>query len=268
MPIKTKKTKLDMISHLALLILSGLLSVLIITLSISTLVGVNNKIKEGRYIGQELESKNTITVSDKSEVYAKPDLALADFSVITEAKTVADALNQNSEKMNKIISFMKRQGIAEADLKTTNFNIYPRYEYEQVSYPVTGKRILAGYEVQQTLQVKIRDLSKISPILQGAADAGANQINDLQFTIDQQDELKQQARDQAIEKAKEKARDLAKQLGVHLVRITNFSEGSTEPYDYRNLTADAAGFGAEKMPQIETGQNKIEVTVNITYEIN
>lgn len=267
MPIKTKKTKLDLILRLAILILSGLLSIFIITLSVSTLVNINNKIKEGRYIGQEVESKNTITVSDKSEVYAKPDLATTDFSVITEAKTVTEALTQNSEKMNKIINFVKRQGVDEVDLKTTNFNIYPRYEYEKITYP-TGKRILAGYEIQQTLQVKIRDLSKISSILQGVADAGANQIGDLQFTIDKQDEFKQQARNQAIKKAKEKAEDLAKQLGVHLVRITDFSEGTNEPYVYRELTADAKSFGGGEMPQIETGQNKIEITVSITYEIN
>ena len=89
-------------------------------------------------------------------------------------------------------------------------------------------------------------------------------MGNLSFTIDNQDELKKQARDQAIDEAKEKSKELAKKLGVDLVRISNFTESSYYPRFYGLEVADAGG-GA---PQIETGENKIEVTVNITYEIN
>ncbi len=247
------------------------LVLLLTALFFSTVVDIQNKIKQGKYIGQEIETKNTITVSDKGEVYAKPDLALSVFSVVTEAKTVNEAMAENTEKMNAIISFMKGEGVEEKDLKTISFNIYPRYEWQRTGIPPypEGRRVLTGYEVRQSLQVKIREMAKIGDIIQGATDAGANQVGDLQFTIDNQDELKKQAREQAIEKAKAKAKELASQLDVNLIRITNFYESSVFPRYYG--LEKMAGIGAVEeatAPQIETGENKIEVTVSITYEIN
>ena len=247
------------------------LVLLLTALFFSTVVDIQNKIKQGKYIGQEIETKNTITVSDKGEVYAKPDLALSVFSVKSEAKTVAKAMKENTEKMNSVIDFVKNQGVEEKDLKTINFNIYPRYEWQKAeTYPYPeGRRVLVGYEVQQSLQVKIRNMEKIGDIIQGATDAGANQVNNLQFTIDNQDELKKQAREQAIEKAKTKAMELASQLDVNLVRITHFSEASVFPRYYGLDKAVGMGLAEEApSPQIETGENKIEVTVTITYEIN
>ncbi|MFH1612076.1 MAG: SIMPL domain-containing protein [bacterium] len=268
--LKNKKIKLDKNHRIVMVSLAGLLGLFLLVTSVSTIFGISNKIKTGRYIGQDIQIKNTITVADIGEVYAKPDLALTDFSVVTEAVTVVEAMKQNTDKMNTIISFIKRQGVDNDDLKTTNFNIYPRYEYQERStfYP-TGERVLVGYEVNQTLQVKIRELDKIGQIIQGATDAGANQIGNLQFTIDNQDELKKEARELAIEKAKEKAKELAKQLDVSLVRIIDFNEGIDNPV-FRTLNAsvdEAYGLGGGE-PQIETVQNKIEVNVSITYEIN
>ena len=249
-----------------------LLNIFLAVLIVSTAVDIQNKIKEGRYIGQEIEAKNTITVSDTGEIYAKPDLALISFSVKTEAKQVSEAMSENTKKMNAVIDFVKGEGVEEKDLKTTSFNIYPRYEWHKEigipPYP-EGKRVLVGYEVTQRLQVKIRDMEKIGKIIEGATAAGTNQVGDLQFTIDNQDVFKAQARKQAIDKTKAKAKELASQLGVNLVRITNFSESSVLPRYYVGFKETVGMGGAEApTPQIETGENKITVTVTITYEIN
>lgn len=247
-----------------------ILNVLLIFLIASLGVDILNKVKENKYIGQDLEVKNTITVSDSGEVYAKPDLALTTFSVVTEATTVVEAMAQNTEKMNAVINFVKGEGVADKDLKTTSFNISPRYEWHEekdCSPPCpSGKRVLVGYDVRQSLQVKIRDMEKIGQIIEGAAKAGVNQIGSLQFIIDQQDELKKQARGEAIKKAKAKAKELASQLGVSLVRITNFAESGALPRYYAFEAAMSTGGGIDA--QIETGENKISVTVSITYEIN
>lgn len=236
--------------------------VFLVSLTVWVNIDIQNKITE---------TENTITVSDTGTVYAKPDLALTTFSVITEAETVAEAMNGNTEKMNAVIDSVKEQGVEEKDLKTTSFNIYPRYEWHEKETCIPpcpqGKRVLVGYEVRQSLQVKIRNLDKVGTIIQVGTDAGAGQVSDLQFTIDKQDELKKQAREQAIEKAKTKARELASQLGVNLVRISNFSESSIVPR-YYGLEKIAVPGAEEETPQIEIGENKIEVTVTITYEIN
>jgi len=252
------------------LVLAVVLIALFAILTVSGAVDISNKIKQGKYIGQEIETKNTISVSGKGEIYTQPDLSIVVFSVKTEKTTVAKAMEENVEKMNDIIEAMKNLGVEEKDLKTINFNISPRYEYRDYNvYPSTGRRVLVGYEVTQSLQVKIRDLTKIGQIIQEAADLGSNQLGNLQFTVDEQDEFKSQAREEAIKQAKEKAEEIASQLGVDLVRITGFSESSQFPYyEYRNLAAEDIGIGGAGAPQIETGQNKIEVNVTLTYEIN
>jgi uncharacterized protein YggE len=251
--------------------LCAVLIIFVIVLTIFVLVGIQNKVREGRYIGQEVESRNTISVSGDGEVYAKPDLALTSFSVTTESDTVNKAMQENTEKMNAIINAMKEQGVASKDLKTTNFSLYPRYEWQERAeiYPYQqGERVLAGYEVTQSLQVKIRDLDKAGQIIQTAAEVGANQVGSLQFTIDNQDELKKQAREQAIQEAKTKAKELASQLGVKLIRITSFNEGGVVPRFYAmDEAVSMAGKGGGEVPQIETGESKISVNVNITYEI-
>lgn len=238
-----------------------ILNILFIVLIISLGVDIFNKVR--------VESDNIISVSATGEAYASPDLALTTFSVVTEAETVDSAISQNAEKMNAVIDYVKSQGVQDKDLKTTSFNIYPRYEWYEKGTCIppcpSGRRVLVGYEVRQSLQVKIRDLQNIGQIIQGATDKGVNQVSDLQFTIDNQDELKNQARAQAVEKAKAKAKTLASQLEVKLVRITSFSESAAFPRYYALEESMAKGGEA---PQIETGENKIEVTISITYEID
>jgi hypothetical protein len=220
------------------------------------------------------QSDNLMTVSGTSEVYAKPDLALATFSVVSEAKTVAQAMTDNTGKMNAVIAFVKGQGVEEKDLKTTNFNIYPRYEYRDSgtcsiysSYCPSGERVLVGYEVNQSLQVKMRDLTKIGAIVQGATTAGANQMSDLQFTMDNEDALKDQARTQAIAEAKAKAKTLAKELRVRLVKVVSFSENGYTPVYYPSAVKSEELDRGGVVPDVQVGENKISSTVSITYKI-
>jgi uncharacterized protein len=246
-----------------------LFNIFLIVLVASTFVDVQNKVKEGRYIGQEIESKNKITVSSQGEVYVKPDLALTTLSVVTESEKLQDAMEENTEKMNEVISFVKGKGVEEKDLKTTTFSISPRYEWhkeEGSSSYSRGTRILVGYEVKQSLQVKMRDMEIIGEILEGSSEKGANEVGSLQFTVENEDKAREEAREKAIEKAKEKAQGIASQLGVKLIRITNFDENIYFPmYDIERPMAESEGSSS---PQIETGENKITANVSLTYEID
>ncbi len=249
-------------------------------LSLTIWIGAKtqNTIEEGKYINQKFEPKNTITISAHSEIYAKPDLALVVASIINDAKTVSEAMASNTKSINAVIAFAKSQGVDAKDLKTTNFSIYPRYEWQTQKVCVvppcpSGKRVLIGYEVNQSLQIKIRDMAKIGNIVQGITEAGANRINNLSFSIAKKDELQKKVRDEAIKKAKAKAKDLASKLGIQLVKITRFTENNIPPiypYPQRLLTAGTSkGDESNKsIPQIETGANKIEANVSITYEMN
>ena len=130
-------------------------AILIGVLLVSLIVWVNTDIANKIKITSNTPAANTITVSATSDVYAKPDLALTTFSVLSEAKTVAAAMQDNAAKMNAVIAFVKSQGVEDKDLKTTNLSISPRYEWENpacaYSYCPSGKRILVGYDINQSL---------------------------------------------------------------------------------------------------------------------
>lgn len=249
--------------HKPLAVLAIILSVYLIVLSLSVLAGIKTKIYPKL-------AQNTIAVSGTGTIYAKPDLGIVNLTVTNQAKSAAAALKQNTEKINGVIAFVKNQEVEDKDIKTANFNIYPKYEYgvQPLYYP-PGKQVFVGYEVSQTVEVKIRNLDNVGKILEGATAAGANNIGNLQLTIDKQDDLKNQARKEAIEQAKKKAGDLAAQLGLKLGKVASFSENSIFPYPMMEKAYGlGGGISPASAPQIEAGENKIEVTVNIVYEIN
>jgi len=243
-------------------IVAGLLGVLILVVAVYMIFATQNEVKQGKYIGQDIQVKNTIAVTGEGKVLAKPDIGEVSLTVLSEAVTVAAAQKDNTQKMNRVTKAMKDLGVDDKDLKTTNYSISPNYQY------TAGKSVIIGYQVTQTLDVKIRQLDKASDILAEAANNGANQISSLSFTIDNPDSIKAEARKKAIEDAKQKANTLKNDLGVTIVRIVSFSEsGSQPPIPYYADKALGMGGGGEITPTIQTGQNEITVDVAITYEI-
>lgn len=224
-----------------------------------------NKFKEYDYIGRTAESKNEITISGQGKIVAVPDIAKVNISLSTIKKTVAEAQKENSEKMNNIIKEIKGLGVADKDLKTVSYNIYPQYDW------IDGRRIFKGYEVRQTLEVKIRDTEKISAVLDKAGSLGANEISDLNFEVDNIEKIQQEARVQAITDAKNKAEELAKAMGVKLGKITAFYENNYIPRPYYDYATKGEGYGGmmteSASPTIATGESEIISNVSITFEL-
>lgn len=221
--------------------------------------------REYNYIGVSEEQRHSITISGEGKVIGVPDVANIQLGYSVEKPTVAAAQKDNSEKMNAIIKKLKDDfKIDEKDIKTTNYNIYPQYNWND------GRQNLRGYQVSQNVSVKVRDLDQVSSILDAAGSLGLNQIGSLNFEIDDPEKLKQEAREQAIEAAKEKAENLADVAGVKLGRIISFYESSSSPVDYYRssykLEADMAT-NEEAAPQIEVGSSEITITATVEYEI-
>ena len=228
--------------------------------------------KSYHYIGGGVSASNTVTVSGTGEVFAVPDIATFTLSVDEKAKTVADAQTAATAKINKIFDYLKGKGIAEKDIKTLNYNVNPTYEYQGVvcsgGYCPPGKSVLTGYEVNQTLSVKVRDTKQAGTLLTGVGGLGVSNVSGLDFTIDDQDKIEAQARKAAITDAKQKARVLSDDLGVRLVRIVSFSEsGSPYPIFYADKAVAGRGGAEVAPPAVPAGENKITSNVSITYEI-
>lgn len=251
-----------------------IISALALFLAFFLAVKIAKDIKSYNYIGRDISSTNTISVSGKGEIVAKADIASLTFSVIEESPNVSDAQNRAARKINDIIKFLKSGGVEEKDIKTVSYNIYPRYNYIKLSgkaiFPlVKDNRVLIGYEVNQSIEVKVRKIDSAGSILSGIGNLGANNVSGLNFSVDEEYKLKKEARDLAIEDAKENAKALAKSLGVKLVRIINFSESGHFPIYMEKFSADAGslGMGGGPIPEIPSGENQITSQVNIVYEI-
>lgn len=204
---------------------------------------------------------NTISFSGEGKVFAKPDIAKINFAIITEATTSKAAQEANSPKSQAVVDFLKKQDIGEKDIKTTAYNIYPQYNYPRNSSPE-----IKGYQVSQSFEVKVRDLDKVSSILDGLVSAGANNVINLGFSTDDPEALKAEARTKAIADAKKKAKELEKQLGIRLGKIVNFSEndGGRDAIFYAKATEVGLGGGG---PSVPTGENEIVINVSLTYQI-
>lgn len=227
-----------------------------------------------RFIGSSPAQQSLITVSGKGEVVAVPDIASFSFSVEKESLLVADAQANVAKRTNDIIGFLKKNGVAEKDIKTAGYNIYPRYEYAPRSgdgaavYLPEGKRYLAAYVVSQSVEVKVRVLADAGKLLSGIGELGATNVSGLSFDFDKRDELVREARDNAIADAREQAVKLAKALGVRLGRIVSYGDGGYPIYYAKAEMSAAYGRGGDSaVPEIPVGEDKLISQVSLTYEI-
>lgn len=220
-----------------------------------------NAVKQNSYIGRPDAARDTIAISAEGKVTALPDIATISVGVQTENKAVSAAQKENSTKMNAIIEKVKSFGVASEDIKTSNYSIYPQYDY------VNGRQIERGYMVTQNIDVKVRNLDKIGDILAAVGDLGANQVGGVSFTIDEPEDLRQQARLKALEAAKKKAQALADAAGVKLGKVVGFSENEgyvPSPMYYAKDAAMGMGGGT---PSIQSGSQDVIVNVTVLYEI-
>lgn len=240
-------------------------SILLVVATVWVVVLTRNSVKAYRYIGLSAEQKHSINISGQGKVVAAPDIAKIQLGLQTEDKSVAKAQKDNTEKMNAVIEKLKKDfNIEPKDIQTANYNIYPQYDW------ANNRQVLRGYQVSQSVNVKIRDLTKISDILTAVGQVGLNQVGGLSFEVDEPEKIKQEARELAIKNAKEKADALAKIADVKLGRVISFSEYSNEPgpMPYESYAMKSLGVGGGgAAPAVEAGSTEIIMTVNVEYEI-
>jgi hypothetical protein len=136
-------------------------------------------------------------------------------------------------------------------------------------YCPPNKEVLTGYQVSESISVKLRDLSKAGSLLVSLGSAGVSNLNGPSFTVDNPDAVQAQARAKAIADAQSKARELAKELGVSIVRVTSFNDNSGGyAYPMMAMATNASAGASAPAPQVPAGQQKVTDTVSITYEIN
>jgi uncharacterized protein len=216
----------------------------------------------------------TISVTGEGEAVAVPDVATFSFS-ITEKNADGKAAGSNvATKVNDLIAALKVAGVEEKDIKTDYYNMYPTYRYEDTRCDMgwcPQNQIEDGFEVSQSMTVKVRDINKSGELVALVGEKGATNISGLVFEVDDEDALKDEARAAAIADAKEKAEMLAKELGVSLDKMVGYyeDEGYVTPY-YGGMGGDMmmkAESAESVAPNLPSGENTTTSRVTISYQV-
>ncbi|MDQ2933350.1 MAG: SIMPL domain-containing protein [bacterium] len=235
------------------------------------------ELKSIGYVGKDTPVMNSISVNGKGETVSIPDIATFSFTVNETSKNVDDARKLATDKIDATLKAVKEQGVEDKDIKTISYSINPHWDYQGGScapnsgYCAPGKSVLTGYNVSQTIQVKIRKLENAGTIFAAVGSTKVENLNGLQFTIDDYEKVKAVARELAIKDAQAKAKQLAKQLGVRIVRITGYYDNSDQPiyYGREEMAMDGASVKNQvsSAPQVPLGEQEVVSNVTITYEI-
>ena len=222
---------------------------------------------ETQFVAPMLPSpeNRSVHVTGTGSVTGEPDLATLYLGVSVERKTVEVAREEAARAMTAVIDALKNNNIAERDIQTENFSIYPQYDYTEKG------RVLRGYRVNNTVNAKVRELGSLSDIIDDAAAAGGDivVINSIQFMIEDPTPLQAQARALAVKNAAAKAQTLAEASGVTLgkpITITETSYAAVPPIAYAEA-AEFADDSARSSTPIQAGELTVTMNVTIVYEI-
>ena len=237
-------------------------------------------IREIRFMVLQPIGTTFITVSGKGEVQTSPDIAEVTFTIRSESAKVADGQSAVKEKTALAVGILKELKIEEKDIKTLSYNSLPKYEYKQSicrdGYcPPSGNPIISGYEVLQTVQVKVRNVDQVGTVFEKLGALGINELSGPNFTIDDIEKVKSDARGLAIKDAQDKARMLAKQLDLDIVKLSSYEDGNgdggypTPVYEKtRQVSSDSlVGSGSNVANGIMQGQNSTVANVSLTFEV-
>jgi uncharacterized protein YggE len=208
-----------------------------------------------------------IWVTGQGKVTAVPDTAILSLGVEAQAQTVADAQNQAATAMTAVMNELDNFGIAEKDIQTQQFSIYPVRTWSEEK----GEEVLIGYRVANTITVKVRNIEDTANIIDATARAGGDliRINSISFTVDEPSQYYQQVRDMAMADAQGKAKQLAELGGVKLGKPNYINEGSisipVQRTDF-NVAAPVPAPAAPSTP-ISPGEMEITLSVQVVYSI-
>ncbi|MEE4015194.1 SIMPL domain-containing protein [Roseibium sp. FZY0029] len=204
----------------------------------------------------------TITMQGRGEVSVAPDMAVVTASVLTTGKSTPDVLAENSAAIAKVIEALKANGIEAKDIQTQGFGIFPRYDHSKNS---SSQPDIAGYEVRNGVEVKIRDLAKLGSVLTLVVESGANSVDSTRFEVSNADEVLDEARKKAVEAALHKAEIFAAAAGVELGAIADITENGTEiPRPYM-MRAEGMMMSKSADVPIEAGEETISASVTIRW---
>ncbi|MFE4714686.1 SIMPL domain-containing protein [Paenibacillus sp. NPDC056722] len=210
--------------------------------------------------------KNVVNVVGKGELSIKPDIVYLSIAVDTSAATAQEAQKTNAAKIQKITTLLKGTWkIADKDIQSTQFYVQPNYTYNEKE----GQQV-KGYNANHTLVVAYRDLAKVGELLDAASAAGANNIGNARFAVEDSAAFEAQVIEKAMANADVKAGAIAKAAKRSLGQVISVSQndlGSQPVFFDQTLKAMAASADASGNTSVQPGEVKVTTQLNVTYEL-
>lgn len=206
---------------------------------------------------------HVVRASGEATVTAKPDRAQVTIGVLTQASTAQAASAKNATQTTEVLEAVKRALGVNGQVTTTGYSISPDYQYSNGS-PTK----VTGYHASNTILATIDDLSLVGNIIDKATSAGANNINDIGFTLRNDEPVRTQALAEAAAKARASAEAIAKALNLRVVGV--ISAEATEAPTVRPIFAQARAAAQLKTAAptpIETGTLDIHAGVIVTLQV-
>ena len=205
-----------------------------------------------------------LVVEGTGEVSVVPDIAKVSLGIDESGATLEAVQKSANAKSKTLVDALKGLGIDEKDIKTTNYSVFPEYDYQGRTPRITGYRVSISYEV------KVKDFDKVNEVLVGVTGAGANVVGNVSFEVNEETKNKKlgEAREEAVAEAKQKAQSLASAAGVSLGKILNISESQGSPAPIALREAGIGGAPADiAVPEITPGETQFTVSVSVSWEI-
>ncbi|WP_374758648.1 SIMPL domain-containing protein [Sphingomonas sp. GV3] len=203
-----------------------------------------------------------LEVSAEGRTTRVPDLATIRAGVVSQAATAAAALSDNAQRMARVLTALKRAGVAERDIATATVNLSPQYRYADNQPPA-----ITGYQATNSVTIRFRDVARSGAILDALVAQGANQIDGPTLSIDKPDAALDEARTDAVKRARAKADIYAAAAGLRVVRVVSISEAGQDagggdpvrPMMMMRVRAEAAP------TQIAPGEKDVTVTLSVRF---
>jgi uncharacterized protein YggE len=204
-----------------------------------------------------------VHVAGDAIVQAQPDTAILVIAVVTQNKNALNAQQDNASRSEAVIRAIKAAAGAGAEVKTSGYSIQPQRVYKENQPPT-----ITGYEARNSVTVTMSDLKSVGAVIDAAAQAGANNVDSVSFTLRQDRPAQDQALAEATREAVGKAEALARALGGRVVRIVEVQEDGVRPRPLVETTYARDAMVSQAAPTpIEAGTLEITSRVQLIAEV-
>lgn len=226
-------------------------------LSVTVLLSFNSSVLAGE--------SHQVTTSANGEIMAVPDIAVVSGRVTVEAKKAKDATREAQKRLEKVIQFVRQQGVENDDLNAATVQVHPKWHY-----PRNKPREIVGYQAQAMFSVTLRDIDQLGSLYAGLPEAGASTLDQTRYEFSNREELELQAIAVATKKAKARAQAAVSALQENLGDVINLQVNTNwhQAPMMRMERTMAMSSDASSAPELNVGKHKINASITATFAID